>query len=290
VLKLTEKIVYVNGEFVEEGNARISPFNRGFLYGDGLFETVRSYRGRLFALEDHFLRLKESADFLRVPIPFDLKQLRELLLCLIKKNRLEKRDGRIRINLARGGGRRGLFAEEGAPSEVVITAEAVPPVIERIQREGVKLVIIRDIRIDSRSPLSSHKTFNYIPGVLGLFQVEAEGGDEGVFLNYEGNVIEGVTSNVFMVKGGRLFTPPISSGLLPGITRKKVIEVAQDAGFDLCESDISAGELFSAHEIFITSSVREVVPVVALDAKTFQVGEVTRTIQNAYKRHLQEAL
>jgi len=287
---MTEKIVYVNGEFVEEAKAGISPFNRGFLYGDGLFETVRSYGGRLFALEDHFLRMGESAAFLRIPLPFDLEQLQGLLLLLLKKNNLEKDDGRIRINLARGEGKRGLSATAGVPSDAVITVEAVPPGIELIQRKGTKLVIIRDIRIDSRSPLASHKTFNYIPGVLGLFQVEAEGGDEGVFLNYEGNVIEGVTSNVFMVKDGKLFTPPLSSGLLPGITRKKVIEVAQNAGFDLCESDISADELFSAHEIFITSSVREVVPVVALDAKTFQVGEVTRTIQNAYKRHLQEAL
>ena len=287
---MTEKILYVNGEFVEEDKATISPFNRGFLYGDGLFETVRSYKGRLFALEDHFLRMEESAGFLRIPLPFDFKQLQELLQLLLKKNKLETDDGRIRINLARGGAKRGLFAEDGIPSELVITVEAVSPGIERIQREGVKLAIIRDIRIDSRSPLSSHKTFNYIPGVLGLMQVEAAGGDEGVFLSYEGNVIEGVTSNIFMVKEGRLFTSPLSSGLLPGITRKKVIEVAQAEGFEVSESDIGEEELFAAHEIFITSSVREVVPVVALDGKTFQIGAVTRAVQDAYKNHLREVL
>ncbi|MBE9536955.1 MAG: aminotransferase class IV [Proteobacteria bacterium] len=287
---MTEKILYVNGEFVEEDKATISPFNRGFLYGDGLFETVRSYKGRLFALEDHFLRMEESAAFLRIPLPFDFKQLQELLQLLLKKNKLETDDGRVRINLARGGAKKGLFAEEGIPSELVITVEAVSPGIERIQREGVKLAIIHDIRIDSRSPLSSHKTFNYIPGVLGLMQVEAAGGDEGVFLSYEGNVIEGVTSNIFMVKEGRLFTPPLSSGLLPGITRKKVIEVAQAEGFEVSESDIGEEELFAAHEIFITSSVREVVPVVALDGKTFQIGAVTRAVQDAYKNHLREVL
>lgn len=287
---MAEKIVYVNGKFVEEGRATISPFNRGFLYGDGLFETVRSYGGRLFALEEHFLRMEESAGFLRISLPFDLKQLGELLLLLLEKNNLEKDDGRIRINLARGGAKRGLFAEKDVPSEAVITVEAVPPGIERIQKEGIRLVIIRDIRIDSRSSLSSHKTFNYIPGVLGLMHVEAAGGDEGIFLNYEGNVIEGVTSNVFMVKEGRIFTPPLSSGLLPGITRKKVIDVAQGAGFDLWESNITEEELFHADEIFITSSVREVVPVITLDAKSFQVGTVTRAIQNSYKRQVLEIL
>lgn len=287
---MTERTIYINGEFLEEDKAGISPFNRGLLYGDGLFETVRSYKGRLFALEDHFLRLEESADFLRIPLPFDLAQLQTILSRLLKKNRLEDEDGRFRINLSRGEGKRGLFADKDAPSEVVITVEAVSPGIERIQQEGVKLVVIRDIHLDSRSPLSAHKTFNYIPGVLGLFQVEDAGGDEGLFLNYEGNIVEGVTSNVFMVKGGRLFTPPLSSGLLPGITRKKVIAVARQAGFDISESKISEEELFCADEVFITSSVREVVPVTAVDDKSFQIGVVTRAVQDAYKMHLREVL
>ncbi len=282
-------VIYLNGRFEKEEAACLSPFNRGLLYGDGIFETMRGYKGQVFALEEHFNRLKNSADFLKIPVPFSLEALETILVCLIEKNGLTSKESRIRVNLIRGEGRRGLLPDEEAESEVIITVEAVSFGIKKIQQEGVRLVIIRGHRLDHRSPLAHHKTFNYIPGIMGLLEVKKKGGDEGLFLNYDDNIAEGVTSNLFMVKNGKIITPPLLAGLLPGITRKTVIAAAAQGGVSVEERDIPEGELSHADELFITSSVREVVPVLSLDGKQFEIGPVTRQIQAIYRRYVEES-
>ena len=283
-------VIYINGRFEGEEEARISPLNRGLLYGDGLFETLRGYGGKVFALEDHLERLAISARYLKIPVPFSRDALEEILTGLLKKNGLTGKDSRIRVNLVRGRGRGGLAPESVAEPEVIITAEAVPDGIRRMQEEGIRLVVIRGIRLDHRSPLACHKTFNYIPGIMGLMEVEEKGGAEGLFLNYDGHIVEGVTSNVFMVKEGTLITPPLSDGLLPGITRKTVAAVAKEEGIAVEEKEIREEDLLSAEEIFITGSVREVVPAVSVEGKEFPAGPVTRRIRAAYGRFVKKSL
>lgn len=287
---MKENIVYINGEFLREDEARISPFNRGLLYGDGLFETMRSYSGEVFALDEHFARLKKSAEFLSIHIPFGAAEVEGILRELLSLNSLLDIDGRIRLNLVRGEGRGGLIPDEDAGSEIIITAERVPDGIDRLRDEGIRVNLIKGIRVDSSSPLAGHKTLNYVPGILGLTEVRKRGGDEGIFLNNEGNVSEGTTSNIFMVKDGALVTPPVSAGILPGITREFVMKVALRDGIAVVERDIKVDELMDSDEIFITSSVREVVPVVEFNCKSFAAGAVTRCLQEKYRRYVMETL
>jgi branched-chain amino acid aminotransferase len=284
---VSKNLIYINGDYVSEDKAGLSPFNRGLLYGDGIFETMRSYSGRVFAVKEHFARLEKSADFMNLNIPFDAEGIELILTELMECNSLLGKDSRIRVNLMRGEGKRGLFADVDADSEIIISAEEVPAGMGKIQKDGVGLVVITDFRIDNSSVLSQHKTFNYIPGILGLMEVRRRGGDEGLFLNNDGCVAEGVTSNIFVVKNGVVMTPPLSAGVLPGITRGLAIQLVREEGIKLKECDVSLEELTCSDEIFITSSVREVVPVISVDNKGFEPGPVTRRIQEIYREYVE---
>ncbi len=281
-------VIYLNGRFVEKGEAAVSPFNRGLLYGDGLFETMRSYGGKVFALDRHLARLGASARFLRIDVPFGAAEVEEILEELLDRNYLADGDGRIRLNLIRGRGAGGLLPDGESGTEVMITAEGVPGGLESIRREGIALALITALRVDAGSPLARHKTLHYLPSVLGLMEARDRGGDEGLFLNNLGNVCEGTTSNIFIVKDGLLKTPPLSAGILPGITRAVVLESAPRLGIRAVEGDVTVEELFGADEIFTTGSVKEVVPVIRVDEKRYPIGPVTRKIQNDYRRSVAE--
>lgn len=283
-------VIYINGEFVKEDEAKLSPFNRGLLYGDGIFESMRSYRGKVFGLIEHFERISCSSAFLGIAPPFDLDGVKTILIKLLKRNSLTEVDSRIRINLIRGEGERGLLPSAEAKTEVIISAEKVSVKIDEIQKNGIKVAIIRDFRLDSRSALTPHKTFNYIAGVLGMMKVKEMRGAEGIFLNYEGMVCEGVTSNIFIVKDGIVLTPPLSVGILPGITRNVALRVGQGIGLKIEEQNIMEDDLLGADEIFITSSVREVVPVCCLDDLKYDIGPVTLQLQSGYKNYVREYL
>lgn len=284
------RIIYINGEFVREDEAKISPFNRGLLYGDGIFESMRSYKGGIFGLLEHFERISGSSAFLGIALPFDLDEEKKILDELLKRNSFVDVDSRIRINLIRGEGKRGLPPCDDAGTEVIISAETVSEKIDEIQKNGVKAVIIRDFRLDSRSALTPHKTLNYIAGILGLMEIKKMGGDEGIFLNYDGLVCEGVTSNIFMAKDGALLTPSLSAGILPGITRNVILKVGRGLGIKIKEQNITEADLFGADEIFITSSIREVVPVNRLDKVRYDIGPVTLKIQAGYKNFVRDYL
>ncbi|MDH3974492.1 MAG: aminotransferase class IV [Deltaproteobacteria bacterium] len=281
---MSDSIIYLSGNFIEESKAAISPINRGLMYGDGLFETFRGYKGEIFALKNHYKRLTESARFLKMEIPFTERELSVILFTLLEKNDLLHADSRIRLTVIRGGSPSWLLPSGKEGSTVIISSESVPASIEAIQQKGIKLSLLKSFKIDHLSPLASRKTINYIPGILGMMEIKERGGDEGIYLNYEGHAVEGITSNIFIVKDNKLYTPPLSSGLLPGITRDIVLEVAPLSGIDGEEKDLSCDEIFQAEEIFITSSVREVVPAIGVDEKKFAIGPLTRKIQKGYKK------
>ena len=283
---MNDKIIYLNGEFVKESEAGISPMNRGLMYGDGLFETFRGYQGKVFALENHYRRLKDSAHFLSIALPFTEQELSAILTRLLDINDLLLSDSRIRLTLIRGGSPSGLLPSGNGESMVIISAEGVPASMEKIQQNGIKLSILKNYKIDHLSPLASRKTINYISGILGMMEIRENGGDEGIYLNHDGHLVEGITSNIFIVKGDRLYTPSLSSGLLPGITRDTVLEVAVQLGIACEEKNLSPDDLFQAEEVFITSSVREVVPATGVDERIFSVGPVTRKIQKGYKGYV----
>jgi len=252
------------------------------MYGDGLFETMRGYGGRVFALKEHLERLKASASFLEIPVSLDPRKMHEIIFRLLELNGLDQKDSRIRLTVLRGEGRGGLMPDKDAPSEVIISAEN----IKDIHEKGVSLRLIRNIRIDNRSPLTSHKTLGYLPGILGLMEVREKGADEGLFLNHDGMIAEGVTSNFFMVKKGVLITPPLSAGILPGITRGHVINAAKEIGLNVVEKGFSEDELFKGDEFFITSSVREIAPVRELEGISCEAGRITGKIRESFRRRL----
>lgn len=282
--------LYINGSFTKSSNAAVSPYSRGLLYGDGIFETMRGYSGKVFALEEHFARLKTSAKFLDIEVPFGMPKLDEILRELLHLNALAKKDSRIRLNLIRGAGSGGLFPDETAEPEVFVTAVDVPENIGKIQREGVRLAIINNITLDNRSPFSRHKILNYLPGVLGLAEARKKGGDEGIFINYDGYVSEGTTSNLFAVKDGVVMTPPREAGILPGVTRSIVISLAQRQKLEVAEKNMTPGDFFEAEEIFITSSVREIVPVISANGRCYPIGPITKRLQEEYKCYVKKAL
>ena len=285
-----KNIIYVNGRFANEGEAYISPLNRGLIYGDGIFETFRGYGGRVFAVNEHFSRLQNSASFFKINVPFTAAETTEIISKLLKKNNLTDKDSRIRLSLIRGRAEGGLFPNYQAKSEVIITAEAVSKGIAQVQQNGIKLTLINNMYIDSLSPLAAHKTLNYMPAIVALMEVREKGGDEGIYLNHDKNVVEGITSNIFIVRDGKLQTPPLSSGLLPGITRDTVIKCALKSGIELEEIKLETKDLDTADEIFITSSVREVVPVVEFEGKTLKIGPVTKKMQASYKEFIAKTL
>jgi len=280
---MKHKWVYVRGSFLEAEKAGISPFNRGLLYGDGIFETMRGYGLNVFAFDDHMERMEKSAAFLKLNFPLDRRESKAAIKKLLKLNQLDGGGSRIRLTLVRGEGSGGLAADEKVSAEVIVSAESVPEGLDEVRRKGVRLTVVKGIRIDSASSLVHHKTLNYLPGVLGLMEVKERGADEGLLLNHAGNVTEGITSNLFIVRDGMIRTPPISAGILPGITRKVVIDLARKEGLPLEEVDVSPDALLTADEIFITSSVREVMPVVSVDEGHFEVGPLTVQLQGAYK-------
>ncbi|MDT8318594.1 MAG: aminotransferase class IV [bacterium] len=287
---MSKNIIYVNGKFSSEDEASISPLNRGLMYGDGIFETFRGYGGKVFAIGEHFARLQSAADFLKMNVDFSAEELGELISELLNKNSLIDKDSRIRLTLIRGRGTDGLFPDLSAKSEIVITAEEVSSGVRELQQKGIEIALVESIKVDPRSPLASHKTLNYIPGIVALQEVREKGGDEGIYLNYEGYIVEGVTSNIFIVKSGRLKTPPLSSGLLPGITRDSVIKCAAICNIDVEETSITKEDLLKADEIFITSSVREVMPVIKFEGKGFNVGPATKEILSSYREFVKKSL
>ena len=287
---MNKNIIYVNGRFSNEEEACISPLNRGLMYGDGIFETFRGYGGRVFAINEHFARLQNAASFLKIDIDFSAEDLNELIYKLLHKNCLADKDSRIRLTLIRGKGADGLFPGLSAKSEIIITAVEVSSGIRELQQKGLEIVLVETIKIDPRSPLSSHKTLNYIPGVIALGEVIEKGGSEGIYLNYNGNVVEGVTSNIFIIKEGKLKTPPLSSGLLPGITRDTVIKCAARCNIAVEEIDIRKEDMLNADELFITSSVREVVPVIKFEGRQFNIGRLTKEILLSYKEFVKKSL
>lgn len=287
---MDKNIIYLNSRFYNADEASISPLNRGLMYGDGIFETFRGYGGKVFAINEHFARLQSAASFLKINIDFTAKELNELITKLLHKNCLIDKDSRIRLTLIRGKGADGLLPDLSAKSEIIITAEEVSSGVRDLQEKGLEIVLVETIKIDPKSPLASHKTLNYIPGILALQEVREKGGSEGIYLNYEGDVVEGVTSNIFIVKNGRLKTPSLSSGLLPGITRDTVIKCAAICNIAVEETSLTKEDLLNADEIFITSSVREVVPVIKFEGKLFNIGPITKNIQSGYKEFVKNSL
>jgi branched-chain amino acid aminotransferase len=273
-----EQIVYLDGSLVPRSQARISPFDLGFLYGYGLFETMRTYSGRIFRLEKHLERLSQSAKLLGLPLnAFDLKKACHDTL---RANKLK--EARIRLTVSMGEGEAIPAPPKHPRPTVLVTATRYVPLSDEAYRKGYKAVV-STIDRDSQSPLSRLKSANYLNNILARREAGASGVDESILLNERGFLCEGSASNIFLVSKGNLITPGEESGCLPGITRQIVLELAQGLGIGISEREVRLEELLHADEAFLTNSIMELMPLVEVNGQRIGRGKVTERLMQAYK-------
>jgi branched-chain amino acid aminotransferase len=285
--------VELDGELVAAADARVSPFDGGFLYGDGIFDTLRAYRGFAYSLEKHVERLAHEAELLQISFDPDIEAWRERIDRLLRANDLLAEDAVVRIQLSRGGDPDTDLVT--VPPEVIspvtfVTARPVGPEVEIFQREGIRIMTVQSTF--ARGNFPQMKTLNYLPSIMALRFARASGFQEACLLNRQNRVLEGATSNVFLVRGKSLRTPSARLGLLPGITRNRVLELAHGLGLHVEEMASELRDLMLADEVFLTGSVKEIVPVVGVDRSTIgdgAVGPVTRGLQSAYREDVEAA-
>jgi len=276
------EVIYLNGSLIPRSQARISALDYGFLYGFGLFETMRAYGGWVFRLGSHLSRLAHSAEILGLPIrALDLK---DAVMDTIRANQLG--DARIRITISIGEG--GMVPDPSTCSKptVLILAGPCQPYPEQVYQKGFRAVN-SSIRRNSGSPLSRLKSANYMESILAKQEARAAGVDEALCLNEKGLLAEASMSNVFLVTDGRLKTPGLESGILPGITRETVLGLASQLGINALEQDIRLEELFGAQEAFLTNSLIEIMPLTEVGGEPVgsgKPGPLTKRLMAAYKK------
>jgi len=283
------QLVYLNGELVPRDQARISPLDRGFLYGYGLFETVRSYDGRVFRLDRHLARLMHSAEELGLASQLDPAEVERAIYRTMEAN--ETPDARVRLTVGAGEGERELSSPTSGEVSTMIVVEKLT-VPSRLYEEGVTSATV-NTRRNSQSPLPAIKSLNYLEGLIARAEAAAMGVDEAIMLNDRGFLSEGSSSNLFLVVAGQLMTASLDSGILPGVTREAVLELARDLGIETVEGQIPASELGRADEVFLTTSVREVLPVVVVDGKAVgegRPGPTSRRLLAGYRELVQREL
>jgi len=276
---------WVNGSFVSGDEPCLGFRERGFLYGDGLFETVRVYQGKPFALKQHLARLREGCQVLKIPYPRE--EVEKGLQEVLGSGNLQ--EGTLRITVTRGEAGRGLLPSSDIKPTVVISADVGEPYPQEFYGRGFRAVTVSFPR-SQFSPLVSLKSLNFLENVLGRLEAAARGADEGIFLNLRGEVAEGTISNLFLVFPGNLIiTPPLESGILPGITREIVIRLARERGFVLEEKAVFPEDFRRAKEAFLTNSLLEVMPLVAVDGREIGSGKpgcVALFLRKAYQEYV----
>lgn len=274
--------VYLNGEFVPSNEAKISVFDHGFLYGDGLFETMRSYNGNVFLLDRHLDRLSRSAQAIGLSLPFSREDIAKVL------NRVSELNGPnlyIRLTVSRGSGPIGIDPGLCPSPTVVITSKEIK-YNDKMYNEGTRAIFVKTLRNLAGATMPEVKSLNFLNNILAKREVLAAGADEGFMTNYLGHVAEGTVSNVFLVRNGIIMTPAPETGLLVGITRQKIIELAREAGIPVEEKDLYKTDFYEADEVFYTNSGSEIVPVVTLDGQAVgagKPGQITLKILKLYR-------
>jgi len=263
---MTESLVYIDGEFVPESEAKISVFDHGFLYGDGVFEGIRAYRGVVFKLKEHIDRLYDSARFLRIEIPMSKEELMEKILETVRRNGLS--DCYIRVVVTRGVGDLGLDPRKCGKPSIIIIARPMAPLLGK----RAASLIISSVRRDGVDATSHQaKSLNYLNNILAKLEAINAGADDAVMLDSRGFISEATGENIFIVKDERIMTPPPTAGILLGITRGCMIELARNLGYEVVEKELTPFDLITADEVFLTGTAAEIVPVESVNGR--KIGE-----------------
>lgn len=281
--------IFIDGQFYPEAKAKVSVFDHGFLYGDGLFETMRAYRGKCFRLDQHLERLWEGANYLRIHIPYTKSILKQFIHQTITENQLA--DAYVRVTVSRGVGKTGPDPSTCLRASIVIIALPLTPYPKETYKNGLSATIL-NIRRNSMEALPPNlKSMNFLNNILAKIELKDKQKEEGFFLNSDGYLTEGVVSNLFIVKNHQVITPSIDSGLLAGITREVVLELCAEHNIKSVQGKMLPGELLEADECFITNSLAEIVPVTTLDNQfigTGQPGKTTNFLAAGYSQLVKE--
>jgi branched-chain amino acid aminotransferase len=275
--------MYVAGEVVPMAEARVAATDAGLLLGAGLFETLRTYGGRPFRLGAHLARLRASGEALRILVGETDDEIAAVIDRLVAGNGVP--DARIRLTATRGPVSEDGDEAAGPPATLLATAGPMTPYPAALYEQGAT-VVVSDIHINETDPRTYHKTTNYLANLLALQDARRGRAAEALRFNTKNRLAEGAVSNVFVVTGGRLRTPPVEDGLLPGITRAAVLEVAEDLGLPAAQESLTVHDLLDADEVFLTNSIMEVMPVAHVEARpigTGKPGPVTQRLAEGYR-------
>ncbi|CAM3946908.1 branched-chain-amino-acid transaminase [Alkalicoccus chagannorensis] len=282
---MSSQWIYLDSGFVKKEDAVISVFDHGLLYGDGVFEGIRAYSGNIFKLDEHISRLYDSAQSIMLTIPYTKEEMQQIIVETIRRNKLDS--AYIRVVVSRGAGNLGLDPSNCSRPNVIVIAEKLALFPAELYERGLKMgsVASRRNRPDVLSP--QVKSLNYLNNVLVKLEANQAGVDEALMLNDQGYVTEGSADNIFIVKNGRIITPPVYLGALEGITRNAIIDIADGLGYSVSETPFTRHDVYTADEVFLTGTAVEVIAVVDVDGRTVadgQPGAVTNHLLREFRK------
>lgn len=266
--------IYINGNYKPKEKAKISVFDHGLLYGDGVFEGIRAYEGKVFKLKEHIDRLYDSAQSIDLDVPISKEEMERAILETLRINGLE--NAYIRPIVTRGKGGLGLDPTKCENENLMIIVQEMEALYGDLYNQGLSAVSV-GIKRNSPAALPPNiKSLNYLNNILAKIEANYKGGDEAIFLDKDGKVSEGSGDNIFLIKNGEIKTPPTLNNL-KGITRKTVIELAKEKGYTVNEEDMGLTELYTADEVFVTGTAAEVAPIVEVDGRIIGDGDPGKT-------------
>ena len=276
--------IFIDGKYYDEANAKVSVFDHGLLYGDGIFEGIRAYNGRVFKLKEHIDRAFYSAKAILLDIPMTHAELMAATVETCRQNNL--RDGYIRLLITRGIGSLGLNPNKCKRPSIIIIADKIQLYPPEFYQRGMDIVTVPTTRNLHSALNQAIKSLNYLNNILAKIEANNAGVEEAIMLNSEGFVAECTGDNIFMVKGSQLLTPPLSAGALYGITRGTVIDLAKELGMEVAEPNLTRYDIFNADECFLTGTGAEIVPVVKVDGRVIgsgKPGSFTAKLEASYR-------
>lgn len=278
-----ELLVYIDGEYYPKPEAKVSVYDHGFLYGDGVFEGIRSYGGVVFKLKEHIDRLYASAKAIMLEIPLTKEEMIEAILETLRRNGLK--DAYIRVVVTRGVGDLGLDPRKCPKPSVIIITEPLLQLYDEERREKGMSMVISWVRRDPVDATTHEiKSLNYLNSILSKIEANNAGADEAIILDRRGFICEATGENIFIVKGDTLITPPSSSGALPGITANVVKRLAEEMGLTVIEKDLTPNELYNADEAFLTGTAAEIMPIREVNKRTIGDGKIGPTTRKLLER------
>ena len=281
--------VYINGKLYDKADAKVSVYDHGLLYGDGIFEGIRVYDGKVFRLRQHVDRLYDSARGIKLEIPMSREQMAEAITSTVKAN--DKRNGYIRAIVTRGAGTLGLDPRKTTDPQVIIIVDDISLYPPELYENGMEIVTVSTIRNHPNALSPRIKSLNYLNNIMAKMEAIQAGCLEALMLNHEGQVAECTGDNIFIVKRGVLKTPPTDAGILEGVTRNTVIELARAANIPVEESSLTRLDVHTADECFLTGTAAEVIPVVKCDGRQIgsgKPGPITKQLRERFHQIIRQ--